>query len=163
MTRDKYGQAFEENFDRTVRALMARGVTVDQAWEIAQATWARGWEKCGQLRDDRRVVAWINAIGRNILRSARRQKRFLQLSEIEEPLGRPMNGDAAIDVDRVLDDCSASDRQLLTQCYLLGCSGNELARGRKVTTAAIHCALLRARRRAAMYLNPTPTQKKKLA
>src|SRR5580704_12594763 len=126
MTRDEYGKAYEAGFPRTVQLLMALGTNRGDAEDLAQSAWARAWERLFQLRDDTNILGWVYAIGRNGLRSARRQRRFVQLNEIEEPLGRPMNGDAAIDAGHILEDCSAKDRQLLTQRYLLGCSGVEV-------------------------------------
>jgi DNA-directed RNA polymerase specialized sigma24 family protein len=51
MLRNDYAQAFETGYSATRRFLLARGAPLEEAEEIAQAAWARGWEYRDQLRD----------------------------------------------------------------------------------------------------------------
>ena len=62
MTREEYGQAYQRGFDLTVRLLLSRGAPRDRAREVAQAAWARGWERLSQLRNESLVVTWVNTI-----------------------------------------------------------------------------------------------------
>ena len=56
MTRDEYGAAFQQGYERTVASLMARGAHCDEAREIAQEAWVKGWERLSQLRNERPQV-----------------------------------------------------------------------------------------------------------
>ena len=69
MTTDEYGQAYQSGFNLTVRFLVSRGLSYDSAQETAQAAWAKGWERLGQLRDQSMVLTWMNSIALNIHRS----------------------------------------------------------------------------------------------
>ena len=45
MTAEEYGNAYEQGFDVILRRLMARDLDHGRAEELAQAAWARGWER----------------------------------------------------------------------------------------------------------------------
>lgn len=51
MKGNEYAKAFETGFPATRRFLLSRGAAVEEAEEIAQAAWVRGWEFRDQLRD----------------------------------------------------------------------------------------------------------------
>ena len=51
MQAPAYAEAFQNGFGATRRFLISRGAPLEEAEEIAQAAWARGWEYCEQLRD----------------------------------------------------------------------------------------------------------------
>lgn len=159
MTREQYGKAYEDGLTRIVRLFMARGANCDEAQELAQQTWVRGWERLSQLRDDASFQAWINAIAVNVFRSARRRLPLLRLSEIPEPKWN-LKLDAAIDVARVLGDSSSQDRRLFAD-VMAGQRTPELARERKVTNGAMLTRICRARRRLAtrFRVNSVTTEK----
>lgn len=161
MTRDQYGKAYEAGISQTIRYLIPRGVNRCDAEDVAQQAWLRGWERLSQLRDDARLLEWVQTIGRNTLRSARRRNRLCQLSENEEPFAERVDRDSVIDAERVLSECSQTDRQLLMDYYIFGRCGKEIAHERGLTTDAIHCALLRARRRVAMRLGLSDNRKRR--
>src|ERR1700730_1978979 len=73
MNTEEYGCAYQIGLDRTVRLLIARGISWDCAQETAQAAWARGWEKRDQLRDSKMVMTWVNTIALNMYRSSLRR------------------------------------------------------------------------------------------
>ena len=146
MTRDEYGRAYESGFDRTVRFLRTAGVPMDSAAESAQAAWARGWERIGQLRDSRSVVAWISSIALNIFRKhVSKTVRFEALGEISVP---PQVNLARIDVDRILRGCPQKYRSLLQTYYLDGYEIQEIAGNYQQSVTAVRVRLLRARRSA---------------
>ncbi|HLN26757.1 MAG TPA: sigma factor, partial [Gemmataceae bacterium] len=66
MRAHDYAEAFENGYGATRRFLLSRGALVEDAEEIAQAAWVRGWEFRGQLRDPSRVSYWVNSIARNL-------------------------------------------------------------------------------------------------
>jgi DNA-directed RNA polymerase specialized sigma24 family protein len=146
MTRETYGQAYQQGFELTVRFLLSRGVQRDHAREVAQAAWARGWERLNQLRNESLVVTWVNTIALNVYRSViRREPVNRALPEVRDKnVGINL---AAIDVARVLSFCRPADRRLLEK-YMNGVSTGELAREQGVTETAIRIRLLRARRDA---------------
>src|SRR5262245_60781574 len=78
MTRDQYGQVYQQGLNRTIRFLMSRGVEADTAPDIAQGAWVRGWERLEQLRDDRMLITWVNTIALNQYRRVIRSDRLRQ-------------------------------------------------------------------------------------
>jgi DNA-directed RNA polymerase specialized sigma24 family protein len=146
MTREEYGQAYERGFDLTVRFLLSRGAhPSDRAADAAQAAWAKGWEKLGQLRNPSLVVTWVNTIALNVYRTRIRREPFFQLlPDIKSKLGINI---AAIDLGRILKNCHASDRKLLEQ-QMRGVTVEEIARQHGVTETAVRIRLHRARRAA---------------
>ena len=145
MTRQEYGQAYQEGFPVTIRFLLARGVPTDSAEECAQAAWSRGWERLHQLRDHDFLKTWVNSIALNIYRrSAQHDSRKQELSDC---VGGPEIDVAAIDLARLLNSCSESDRVLL-QHQLDGLSTCEMASAVGATETAVRIRLMRARRSA---------------
>lgn len=145
MTRDEYGQAYQRGFELTVRLLLSRGAPRDRAREVAQAAWARGWERLSQLRNESLVGTWVNTIALNVYRSVLRSEPVYQaLPELSTKAGVNL---AAIDIARILKICRPCDRVLLEQ-QMSGVTAEEIARTQGVTETAIRIRLLRARRAA---------------
>ncbi len=146
MTTDGYGQAYQRGFEVTVRFLLSRGLQRDNASEVAQAAWVRGWERLNQLHDEALVVAWVNTIALNVYRRVlRREPLNLTPSKLRDKTA--VIDVAAIDMARVLEFCRPRDRTLLEQC-LRGATTAEIAREHGVSVTAIRVRLLRARRHA---------------
>jgi RNA polymerase sigma factor (sigma-70 family) len=141
MQRNDYAQAFETGYVATRRFLLARGAPVEEAEEIAQAAWARGWEYRDQLRDASLVSYWVNSIARNLFRA--RFRAPIQ-TEIEENNAAYTLDVDAIEILRLLDRCSKRDRALLEQS-LEGYSAEEIARSEGITPTGIRVRLLRIR------------------
>src|SRR6266566_4406535 len=110
MQGHKYAEAFETGFGATRRFLISRGAPLDDAEEIAQAAWARGWEYREQLRDPGLVSYWVNSIARNLFRARFRSALAVPLDRAHEP-SYVFDTDA-IDLHRMLDHCSHRDRVL---------------------------------------------------
>lgn len=145
MTREKYGQAYEQGLPLTVNHLCARGERIEEARETAQAAWTRGWERISQLRDESAVTEWVNAIARNLRRSYYRQSLNCSKYPVVD-LKTGVNL-AAIDLGLILKRCRPSDR-LLLELTMRGVEEEEIARKEGVTVAAIRIRLCRARRAA---------------
>ncbi len=144
MTRENYGAAYLSGFERTIRFLVSRGVLCDDANELAQAAWARGWEQQNQLRDESTITSWVNMIALNFYR------RVIERRNIALP-ARPSHSTAidlaAIDLARILDLCRPCDRLLLEQ-HLSGVTTKEIAERQRISQTAVRVKLLRARRTA---------------
>jgi len=148
MTRDEFGIAYERNFHRTVRSLMARGLRFAEAEELAQVAWTKGWEKLDQLRDARCVGAWILRIAVHAasdLIAKRMRARETPLQE-EAIVGYEMNLMDQLDVRRAILKCARRYQVIVDQLYFEGYSERELAQrsGRSVTS--IRGRAYRARR-----------------
>jgi len=149
MLRNDYAVAFETGYCATRRFLIARGAQIEEADEIAQAAWARGWEFRDQLRDPGLVSYWVNSIARNLFRA--RFRAPLQ-TEIEDNNAVYTLDLDAIEVGRLLDRCGKQDRQLLEQS-LEGYSAEEIARTEGITPTGIRVRLLRIRQMLRDTLN----------
>jgi DNA-directed RNA polymerase specialized sigma24 family protein len=146
MTRETYGEFYQDGRARTIRWLRSRGVARDLAPDIAQSAWLLGWQKIAQLRDERTTVTWVNAIALNIYRRAIQKERRQLTMHGTEPCKTTLNL-AAIDVSRILLSCRASDRALL-EAQMVGVTPREMAREEGVSETAIRIRFLRARRSA---------------
>jgi len=144
MTREGYGEAYKKGFDLTVRFLLSRGAWRDHAREVAQAAWARGWERLDQLRNESLVLTWVNTIALNLHRGLLRREPLNQvLAEISDCTdGLNL---AAIDVAQVFRLCRPRERDLLEQ-YMCGATTAEIAARYGVSATAVRIRLLRTRR-----------------
>jgi DNA-directed RNA polymerase specialized sigma24 family protein len=149
MTRESYGQAYQRGFDVTVRFLLSRGVPRERAGEIAQAGWAKGWERLEQLRDEDLVITWVNTISINVYRSVLRSEPVYE--NLPELWTKPCVNLAAIDLARILKLCRPCDRALLEQ-QMRGVTPEEVARKHGVTETAVRIRFLRARRSARLRI-----------
>ncbi len=133
---------------------MAKGLSADIAQEVAQAAWARGWERLPQLRDPRTLVMWLNRVALNIYRTIlRREPALKELTRFEE--GPELNI-AAIDAAAILRKCKRADRVMLRDYYLNGLHLAEIAErnGWQENTARVR--LYRARQAARLNLRLPP-------
>lgn len=144
-----YAEAFETGYGATRRFLLARGAALEEADEIAQAAWARGWEFREQLRDPGLVSYWVNSIARNLFRA--RFRAPLQTEIVDNSAVYSLDLDA-IEVGRLLDRCPQRDRDLLRQS-LEGYSAEEIADKEGITPTGIRVRLLRIRQMLRDTLN----------
>jgi DNA-directed RNA polymerase specialized sigma24 family protein len=145
MTREAYGLAYQKGFRRTVRLLCSRGATTEHAEDVAQAAWLRGWERLHQLRDERTIVSWVNAIAVNVHRySIHHESRYQILPDLCGQAGIDL---APIDAARVLRLCHPSDRALLEQ-QMGGVTAEEVAEQEGISPTAARIRFYRARRAA---------------
>lgn len=141
MEREDFGEAFLKCYGATRRFLLANGAPVDEAEEIAQAAWARGWEYREQLRDPSMVGFWVNSIARNLFRARFRGAMPVSMEGLQPSYSMDMD---AFELRRLLDRCPRRDRHLL-QRNLEGYSAEEIAREAGITSTGIRVRLLRVR------------------
>ena len=144
MTPEQYGDAYQRGYGMTVRFLVARGVQHDEAKDVAQTAWVKGWERLAQLRNGSLVTTWVNSIALNVYRKLTRSEPVSQM--LLEHNQRTAEIDlAAIDIARVLSMCRPSDRHLL-EMRMNGATTAEIACQQGVTNTTTRVRLLRARR-----------------
>jgi DNA-directed RNA polymerase specialized sigma24 family protein len=142
MQGNTYAEAFQTGFGATRRFLVSRGAALEDAEEIAQAAWARGWEFREQLRDPGLVSYWVNSIARNLYRARFRTAVPVPLEHVQEP--SYAFDTSAIDLRKVLGACSNRDRALLERT-LQGYTAEELSQTAGISSTGIRVRLLRAR------------------
>jgi DNA-directed RNA polymerase specialized sigma24 family protein len=142
MQGNTYAEAFQTGFGATRRFLVSRGAALEDAEEIAQAAWARGWEFREQLRDPGLVSYWVNSIARNLYRARFRTAVPVPLEHVQEP--SYAFDTSGIDLRKVLEACSNRDRALLERT-LQGYTAEELSETAGISSTGIRVRLLRAR------------------
>src|ERR1700689_1197649 len=103
MIRSEFAEAFEAGFSATRRFLLARGAPLEEAEEIAQAAWARGWEFRDQLRDPGFGSYWGNSSASNFFRARFRAPLQTEMEDADAAYTLDVD---AIEVLRLLDRCS---------------------------------------------------------
>jgi DNA-directed RNA polymerase specialized sigma24 family protein len=142
MKRTEYSDAFQNGYSATRRFLLSRGAALEEAEEIAQAAWARGWEYRDQLRDPSMVSFWVNSIARNLFRARFRTPPVLPMEGVDPSYTMSMEDE--IEVRRILDLCPKRDRALLEKS-LQGYSAEEMARDEGISSTGIRVRMLRIR------------------
>jgi RNA polymerase sigma factor (sigma-70 family) len=150
MQRNDYAAAFENGYAATRRFLQARGLAPEEAEEIAQAAWARGWEYRGQLRDPGLVSFWVNSIARNLFRARFRGPQNASLDGVKTGYQMDLED---LELRRILERCSQRDRELLERS-LAGYSAEEIAGREGITPTGIRVRLLRIRQHLREQLTP---------
>jgi DNA-directed RNA polymerase specialized sigma24 family protein len=147
MTRIEFGNAYQnDGYKRTVRYLQRQGVAKAEAEELAQEAWVRSWERRWQLRDERYLFSWVNAIARSLLMTHFRRPQLVELSnETRELAVVPPVDLIEIDMRRGIQRCKPHHRCSLED-YLEGYSNLELAAQTGQSAAAVHALAYRARR-----------------
>jgi DNA-directed RNA polymerase specialized sigma24 family protein len=152
MKRNEYAEAFEAGFPATRRFLVSRGAPIEEAEEIAQAAWVRGWEYRDQLRDPGLVGFWVNSIARNLFRAKFRARHLVPIEGMDAPYLMSLD---EIEVKRLLERCSGRDRALLERS-LQGYSAEEIARQEGLTSTGIRVRMLRIRQALREQLTVAP-------
>jgi len=143
----RFSDFYEEGLPRTIRFLLSLGFPRDEAAEIAQASWAMAWERLDQLRDDDRLLSWVNTIALNAARkSIRRAKQQTSLRPEGNECLTSQNV-AAIDVNIIFNRLPPKDRSLL-EAQLKGTSNAELAAEQGISLMAMRLRAFRARQAA---------------
>jgi len=142
MAPDFYAGAFRDGFPVTQRFLVSRGAPSDQAEEIAQAAWVKGWEHRNQLKDPALVQWWVNSIARNMFWSNFRRATPEMLNDNSGSYQMDLHPIEARDAMRHLTD---QERALVEEHYLNGKTAEEIAVRLGLATASIRVRLLRIR------------------
>ena len=152
MRGNDYAEAFESGYPATRRFLLSRGAAIEEAEEIAQAAWARGWEYRNQLRDPGLVGFWVNSIARNLFRAKFRSRQTLPIEGVDSPYSMNLE---EIEMHLLLDRCPRRDHKLLERS-LEGYSAEEIARSEGITATGIRVRMLRIRQALREQLSLAP-------
>ena len=159
MTRDAYSTAYQRGFSSTVRFLLAKGVILDEAEEVAQSAWVRGWEARDQLKDDDCVLPWVNSIAyRTLCNEKHRANRLQELSDICDQHKGPSTCTAKVDADKLMTYCSPLDRSLLIHRYAGGFDMQEIARRHGLSCVATRVRIHRTKLALRRQLSGAPVK-----
>lgn len=135
--------------------MISKGLLVEEAEELAQAAWVRGWESRQQLRSEDKVVQWVNSIAINNMHNQRlRSRRYAELDESAKYHAPPPPVAAKIDAGRLLKQCSPLDRSLILYRYNGGFEMEEIARLHGLSCVAARVRLHRAKAALRRYAEP---------
>lgn len=142
----EFEQAYAKGFPITVRFLRSLGIEEARAEEMAQAAWARGWEKRASLEQQERLIPWINTIALNLFRGwFRRSKRDDELPMHLESAA--LNTNDRLDIEKGLQACGPRERTLLTERYMEGYSSLEMAARHGMNATTVRVQLMRAKKK----------------
>jgi RNA polymerase sigma-70 factor (ECF subfamily) len=146
LTYDLFSEVYSKGFISTVRFLIGKGARPEEAEEVAQSAWTRGWEARHQLADDTRVVPWVIRIAyRQFCDEKRRQSRLDELTDDAD--GHRSTPDVSVqtDVERLMERCSMLDRSLLKTRYFDGNNMEEIARIHGLTAVGVRVRIHRCK------------------
>ncbi len=146
-----FAEAYRKGFPITFRFLRSLGIEESRAEEIAQAAWARGWEKRGSVERNDRLIPWINTIALNLFRSWFRRTR--RDGEMPKTLSiSPAKHAMKVDLEKGLDVCAPHEQELLRERYVEGYSSLEVAGRRNMNPVTVRVQLMRAKRKVRRFL-----------
>ncbi|MEZ5351859.1 MAG: RNA polymerase sigma factor [Bryobacteraceae bacterium] len=146
MTPDRFANAYRNGLQSTTRLLLSKGIVLEDAEEYAQTAWARGWEARAQLKDEDRVVQWVNSIAINTMCNAlRRSKRFEALDDKRTRVARTESIADKVDAQKLLARCSELDRSLILHRYAGGFEMEEIAHRHGLSGVATRVRIHRAK------------------
>jgi DNA-directed RNA polymerase specialized sigma24 family protein len=145
MSSIEFGVAYEIGFNRTVRLLSSKGVSHQDATEIAQAAWVRGFERREQLFSPDCVAPWVNSIALNLLKDEFRRPETCWPVQFEVPCSaNPLQRAIATEL---FASCTKWDAQLLKRRYVHGYTMDEIASLMNLEVTSVRVRLHRLRRK----------------
>lgn len=157
LTEKTYATAYEGGLRSTIRLLLSKGLMAQDAEEWAQAAWVRGWEARHQLKEDERVVPWINRIAVNTMcNEIRRSKRQVALDDTDSRPVCQLPVAAQVDARKMLAHCSKLDRSLMVHRYAGGFKMEEIAALHGLTGVATRVRIHRAKAALRRFASQTP-------
>lgn len=146
MSHDFFANAYQQGYRSTVRFLLCKGALPDEAEEMAQAAWTRGWEARTQLKSEDRILPWVNSIAYHALCTERRRRsRHGELKEMADKRPGPASCLAEIDVTRLMKLCSSLDRSLLLERFCQGSNMEDIAQRHQLSRVATRVRIHRSK------------------
>ncbi len=156
MTNTEFANAYATHYNSTTRFLLSRGISPSMAEEIAQAAWARGWERVGALRETSKIGAWVNTIALNLLRRhMRNSKRHVALyPNSDSPTVTPAT--ERTDAEKMLDALSEDDRKILLMHAVERRTSKEIGKALRLSAVAVRVRLCRSKARLRSLFSELP-------
>ena len=139
---ESFAEAYANGFRLTVKFLLSKGASVDNAEELAQTAWVRGWEARSQLRIEERLLPWINSIAYRRFCSDRRVA-VRQSVFLDTTAANASAPGAVVDAKVLLNLCSRTDGTILKHRYLEGMDIAEIAVELGLTEGAVRVRIHR--------------------
>jgi anti-anti-sigma factor len=158
MTAAAYWAKYAKNgLSNTIRRLMKRGINKDEAWDLAEAAWVKGFERLSQLKHPDVLQWWVNRIAiRLSLDEFAERNRLDQLSPEHDQLTEPTVDVRLIDLRRLLHACNSRQFQMLRRVYLDEWSIADVAKEERKSETAVTSELSRARNKLRERLGIPP-------
>ncbi len=144
----EYAAAYRKGWRYTQKFLISKGVPYDDALDITQEAWMKGWEHIAQLRNPKTISTWVNTIALNIHRTILRKQNNSHVEIFYDQPGPCPNYNDCIDAKLVFGMRKKADATILKEHYIMGKSSREIAEEYGVTISAVLIRLMKARRRA---------------
>lgn len=145
MTDEQYAAAYTAGYRDTVRYLCNRGIRYEDALDLAQDGWLKGWVRRGQLRDPESIGGWIARISLNIYRVR------LRRPDAERGATVPRHDLAGGEIDTLAMDIRTlmlmvpeHERELMRDYYVDGYSGRELGERYGANENTVKIRIMRA-------------------
>lgn len=153
LSDEQFATVYAEQYQTTVRFLISRGMAEEEARDLAQSAWTRGWERRAQLREDGALQIWINSIALNMLRTGLRHPLpTLPLTRANGVVTR-FRPELNLIAEEVLRCCSNEDHHLFYERFFRGLSDAELAGQLGITRVAVRIRFYRAKQRVNMFFH----------
>jgi len=158
---ERFRVLFQDAYPALQRYALYRGLTPQDADDLAAGTLEIAWRRLGDVPADD-PLPWLYAVARNVLRNKRRKERrrwtaFSRLragGEPADPVAGSVTGAAAL--RKALADLNRDDRELLMLVAWDGLSPAQAAAVFGCSAAAVRTRLHRARNRLAARLGFDP-------
>lgn len=146
ISRADFAAEYTEALTQTRRFLQSRGVSPEEAHEIAQAAWTRAWERRAQLRNDALLRTWVNRIAWNLYLKMKRRTPCVSLAEVPARCLEWFPGEKIL-VEQLMARARTQDQELLYAWSFMGYTFAELAHLYQIDRGAIRVRLHRAKQR----------------
>ncbi|MBI1353459.1 MAG: hypothetical protein GC160_03870 [Acidobacteria bacterium] len=154
LNSETFAAAYGRGYSLTLRFLTSRGVSGTTAEELAQAAWARGWERRKQLHALDALQVWINRIALNLLLTeVRKQRRLEPLEDYVLPTVPAPNG-AAPDASALLGRLSPGDQEVLVLQAVYGLTCEEIGKRCSLSPIGVRVRLHRLKKKLRERVNP---------
>lgn len=150
ISSEEFAEHYTRHFGHVVGTIRRRTLTLDEAQDIAQEAWTRGWEKRAQYNGTAQLHTWITKIALNELFDRRRRLARYSFCGTDSLflLTEEPHIEQALDTELLLQRCKPKTAQLLTARYVFGHSTEEMAHARNRSNQTIKINLMNARREA---------------
>ena len=156
--------AFQLVYDATSGPILGYLVAVtnrrDVAEDLLQETYTRFLSSSRTALDPTETRRYLFRIATNLLRDRWRRNDHQPFAEPPEPTHTP-NPDTSLDIRTALQRLKPRERELLWLAYVEGMDHREIAASTGLQPLSIRLLLYRARKKAALLLNPGVSEPRK--